>query len=296
MDIVFGLLSALNFGSADFIARFSTRTLGVNRTLLYMQSFGLFVLTLYLLLTGDLVHYTTQASWQIWFWGIVCSITYTLSYLCLYRAFALGQLAIVAPIASSYAAISVLLSVISGERLVPLQWLGIVAVLVGVVLAALQRSETPQEADQSRPATMSGRHLPAGVFWALLAAVGLGVTFWLLGFAVTPGMGVIVPVWLFRLVAVCVIAPMMWFRCESLAPPRGTAVGLVIGIGILDMGGIIFSTFGFAVGSIAIVSVLSSLYSAVSILLAWLFLHERLQKIQWSGIALLLTGIALTNL
>ncbi|GLV55471.1 membrane protein [Dictyobacter sp. S3.2.2.5] len=296
MDIVFGLLSALSFGSADFIARFSTRILGVKRTLFYTQGLGFLVLTLYLLLTGNLVHYTTHASWQVWCWGLVCAVIYTLGYLCLYRAFAVGQMSVVAPIASSYAAISVLLSVISGERLAPLQWLGIVAVLAGAVLATLQGSGPAAGTEHVMPSTKPGRRLPPGVSWALLAAVGLGVTFWLLGFAVTPGMGTIVPVWLFRLVAACMIAPMMMARRESLAPPRGSITALVVGIGILDMGGMLFSTLGFAVGSIAIVSVLSSLYSAVSILLAWLLLRERLQKIQWSGIALLLVGIVLTNL
>ncbi|MGH2482178.1 MAG: EamA family transporter [Ktedonobacteraceae bacterium] len=41
---------------------------------------------------------------------------------------------------------------------------------------------------------------------------------------------------------------------------------------------------------------LASLYSAVTVLLAAIFLHERLHAIQWLGIALLLAGVIVTHL
>jgi drug/metabolite transporter (DMT)-like permease len=47
MGIFLGLLAAVSFGIADFLARFSTKLVGTYRTLLYMQLIGLVGLSLY---------------------------------------------------------------------------------------------------------------------------------------------------------------------------------------------------------------------------------------------------------
>ena len=293
MEFIFGLASALCFGLADFLARFSTRRAGVYRTLLYMQCVGFLGVTLYLLVTGQVMHLDTKLQWQPWLWGVLAALTNIVSYLALYRAFAIGQLAVVAPIASGYAAVTVLLSVLSGEKLAIWQWVGIMAVLVGVVLAAMHKQEAPGDQQHEEK---ERSHLPAGVGAAIIAAFGLGFTFWLLGFAVTPVLGDALPIWLFRLVAICVMIPLTAGAGQSLALPHGRSLALVIGIGLLDTGAFIASTLGFATGQVAIVSVLSSLYSVVAVLLAWLFLKERLRPVQWTGIILLLIGITLTHL
>lgn len=53
---------------------------------------------------------------------------------------------------------------------------------------------------------------------------------------------------------------------------------------------------GLATGQVAVVSVLTSLYSAVAVVLAWVFLREKLHWGQWAGIGLIFVGIALVNL
>lgn len=293
MDFVFGLASALCFGLADFNVRFSTRRVGIFRTLFYMQLIGLLAVTLYLLATGALAHLEKYTQFQPWLWGILTAILNTISYLCLYRAFAIGKLAVVAPIASGYAAVSVLLSFLGGETLTLLQILGVVAVLIGVVLAALHKEEHTSEANTGPRKSI----LPAGVPWAILAALGLGTTFWLLGAKVTPALGESLPVWLFRLVALVILAPAaLIMRLPLGLTAKRVNIPLLASIGLLDTGAFIFSTLGFATGAVAIVSVLSSLYSAVAVILAWIVLREKLRLLQWFGIAIILTGIVMTHL
>lgn len=295
MEIVFGLASALCFGLADFNVRFATRRVGIFRTFFYMQIVGFLGMTLYLLATGELFHLGTHSQWQPWLWGILTAIINTLSYLCLYRAFAIGKLAVVAPIASGYAAISVFLSFLGGETLTAIQIIGVIAVLAGVVLAALHKEE-PAKTEGTQPSSPASR-LPAGVPWAILAALGLGTTFWLLGTRVTPGLGEALPIWLFRLVGLLILAPaaLLMRQPFSLPKVRGNLLSLS-SIGLLDTGAFIFSTLGFATGAVAIVSVLSSLYSAVAVILAWIILRERLRLLQWLGILIILAGIVMTHL
>jgi drug/metabolite transporter (DMT)-like permease len=298
MDILFGLAAALCFGCADFCARFATRAIGTYRTLFYLQCVGFFILSLYLLFSGGLAA-ASALSWQPWVWGVLTACLNTLSYLALYKAFAIGKLAVVSPMAASYAAITVLLSLFAGEHLSPLQLLGIVAVLIGVVLAAMGNEEVAElSADVSTSATRSKARsmLPPGVDWALGAAVGFGLTYWLLGFTVVPTLGQVVPTWLFRLVGMLVFAPLTVLRRESLRLPRGLNLGLVIIIGLLDTGAFVAASLGLATGNVAIVSVLASLYSAVAVLLAAIFLREYMRRIQWLGVILLLAGVVLTHI
>lgn len=314
MEIIFGLVSALCFGCADFCARFSTRSIGTYRTLFYLQCVGFLALSLYLLFTGELFRLGELAGWQPWAWGIVSSCIDALGYVALYRAFSVGKLVVIAPITASYAAVTVLLSVLAGEHLRPLQGLGIVAILLGVALAALGHEEHEERTQQptkgegkarqlaedtaraSGAFTKKRRTLPPGVGWALAAALALGLTFWLLGFFVTPALGQIVPIWLFRLTAIFLLAPLALARPKNLRLPTWSSFALVSCIGLLDTAAFIASAFGFAGGHVAIVSVLASLYSAVTALLAAIFLRERLRAIQWLGIALLLAGVVLTHI
>src|SRR5262249_41588353 len=115
-----------------------------------------------------------------------------LATLGLYRAFEIGMLSIVSPIAASFAGISVLLAhVFGGERLGAMAASGVGLVICGVVLVAVRRDGRVASSVSAAP----------GVAAAAAAAVGFGVVFFGLSF-VTPQLGSVVPVLLFRGVAV----------------------------------------------------------------------------------------------
>ncbi|GCE14806.1 DMT family transporter [Tengunoibacter tsumagoiensis] len=297
MEIFFGLLAAICFGLADFFARVTTHKVGVYRTLFYMHLVGFGGLTLLLLLSGGLAQLHLLER-QAWFWETVAALISVFGYIALYRAFELGQLAIVSPISSAYAAVTVVLSAFAGERFTLIQLSGIGAILIGVILTTINIA--PHE--HIKPARTlhkvvqaSRKGLPPGVGWAIAAALALGTTFWLLGFAVIPRLGSITPLWFFRLVAIAVMVPFIKLRRESLQPPPRKIGGLLIVMGLLDTGAFIAGNLGMALGAVAVVSTITSLYSTVTILLAWLFLHERLQWQQWGGILLIILGISFTQ-
>jgi drug/metabolite transporter (DMT)-like permease len=73
--------------------------------------------------------------------------------------------------------------------------------------------------------------------------------------------------------------------------PRGSVWWLLAGTGLLETIATIASMLGLAGGHTAIVSTLISLYSMVTIVLGWLFLKERLQWSQWTGIFILLAHV-----
>ena len=69
----------------------------------------------------------------------------------------------------------------------------------------------------------------------------------------------------------------------------------VIPVALLDTAANVAYNLGITVSLIAVVSVISSLFSAVTVLLAWVFLRERLARWQWAGVGAILVGIALVS-
>src|SRR5271154_4867583 len=114
--IVLGLMGAFCWGSADFAARFSSRRIGAYRALFFMQFFGLILLSAYLKWTGGFSR-GVAPGWQPWALAAVAGVLNVGASLALYRSFEIGTLSIVGPVSSCYPALTVALSLLSGERL-----------------------------------------------------------------------------------------------------------------------------------------------------------------------------------
>ncbi|HEV7235853.1 MAG TPA: EamA family transporter, partial [Ktedonobacteraceae bacterium] len=70
----------------------------------------------------------------------------------------------------------------------------------------------------------------------------------------------------------------------------------ITGVGILDTAAFVIAAIALGNGQeVAIVSVLVSLFSAVTVVLAWIFLREKLHWSQWLGIGIIFVGIVLVN-
>ena len=262
-----------------------------------MQFFGVLILSLYVVLSGTWHRLLLTVGWQTWLWTFIAIALNIVSSLALYRAFEVGVLTIVSPIAASYAAVTVILAVLAGEVISQIHGIGITASLIGVVLAATPitwklgtklRTHVPKPPHSSKWAN--------GIGLAILASLGYGVAYWLFGFRVTPVLGGIIPVWFVRLVTPCVLLAFAPITQQNISIPRGRVWWYLAGVGILDTAGFVAATVGYTTAQVSIVSVLTSLFSAVTVLLAWLFLHDRLQWNQWFGIGIIFVGVALVNI
>jgi drug/metabolite transporter (DMT)-like permease len=167
--------------------------------------------------------------------------------------------------------------------------------LLGVILAVGLQGEPPD----APPAPVQAgvpRDARMGVIFALIAAAGYGMAFWVLGYHVTGQLGGTAPVWVVRLVTIATLAALAAPLRQNLRVPRAAGLwGPITVVGLLDTGGYVAFAHAMHGDQIAIVGVLSSLFSAVTVLLSWIVLRERLAVSQWLGIVVIFAGVALVS-
>jgi drug/metabolite transporter (DMT)-like permease len=289
MGVLLGLLTALSWGGADFLARFSTHRVGTLRTMLYMQMTGFLLLTVCLYWLGGWGHLADGSGWQPWGWGLLSGSINAFSTLALYRSFEIGKMAVVAPLSASYPVLTIVLSVATGETLSIARALGIAFTLFGVLVVA--RGEHVAGENHNESATRSTK----GIGWAICASVGFGFLFWLLGIRIIPALGAAQTIWMIRLTCTVVTIAVILLAKQPMGLPRGTARPLALGTGILDTGAFVVCAYGMRLEQVAIISVLGSLYGAVTVALAAIVLREQISRWQWFGIATIFAGIYLIS-
>jgi drug/metabolite transporter (DMT)-like permease len=293
MEILLGLIAAVCWGVGDFAARFCSRRVGAWRTQMYMQLFGAAVLTLYLWRAGDFPH-LAALGWRVWIAVVIGGVLNAFASPALYRAFEIGTMSVAAPVSSAYPAITVSLALLSGERMDATRAVGLTVIFVGMILAAI--SWSPVATDGDGAAASGGRRwLVRGAGWAVVSAVGFGVMFWWIGFHVVTQLGAVASVWAVRVTTFLVLLMTAVPARQNVALPRGKVWFLLAVIGLVDTVAYVSNNVGMALGHVSIVTVLSSLYGAVTVLLGAIFVRERLAKSRWLGIGLIFCGIVLVN-
>jgi drug/metabolite transporter (DMT)-like permease len=281
MGAVYGLLAAVLWGVADLLARFSGQAIGAWRALFYGELIGLVMLTVWLAADGGygVIGSTSAATWVL---GVAAGSVGLLAAYALTQALTIGVVSLVMPIASSYGAVSALLSIASGEAIEGLVFLGIVMTVVGVALAGAVHAERTEA-------------MRAGIGWALVAAFGYGISFWTQGAFVIPAVGSLAAVWLFLIVGIVIMAGTALAGSGDLTFPAPAHWGVTFGSGFLAVTAYTFVAFGFATGQIAVVAVLSTLSSVVTALLGYAVLGERLAPRQLVGVAMIIVGVVVIN-
>jgi drug/metabolite transporter (DMT)-like permease len=273
-----GLGAALTFGVGDFLAQRVTRDVGWLRTMFWLQLAGVpFLLTIALAWTG-IPHPTSAQLVSIAGFGVMN----TLAAVGLYRAFEVGQLSVVSPIVSCFGAVAALLSVLVGDAPPAGLWPGLVALVLGIVLASATRGAREDARVRLQPVM--------GVGWAILSAVAFGTAF----FGVSLVVDELGPAWPligFRCVTLPLLFVLARVQKQTLAPPQASA-RTAVAAAVFDTTGMFVYTVGTAFAHVAVVAVLSSLFSAVTVALAAIFLRERLFAWQWVGLVAIAFGIA----
>jgi drug/metabolite transporter (DMT)-like permease len=129
----------------------------------------------------------------------------------------------------------------------------------------------------------------------LLAGIGFGSYFILMHEATSTG-AMVWPMIASRIGGTILIAAYIIFSRTSWKVGDISAWKFLILNGIFDIGGNVFFILAGQAGRLDVASVLSSLFSGVTVVLAWIFLRERLSRNQWIGIVSALVAIVLMTI
>lgn len=275
------LTSAVFYGSADFFGGLTARRANTVATVFVSQLAGLVLILLALPFLP-----AATVSTRDWIWGIVAGLSGGVGVALLYRALAVGTMAVVAPITAVCAAmIPVFFGFAFGERFRPLTIAGIVLAFVAIVLVS-----QPREVGQEEAKSSAGRSLPPGVILALLAGVIIGIFF--LSLARTSTIAGMWPLIAARITSIALfgIIALATGRTVLMSAPATTTA--VTG-GVLDMLANAVYMLAARVGPLSIVVTLASLYPAATVILARVVLRERLSFVQGVGIACALGAVAI---
>jgi uncharacterized membrane protein len=206
-----------------------------------------------------------------------------LATVALFKSFEVGQLSIVSPIASSYPALSTVLAVmLLNETVSPIQLVGILAILIGIIMVSVQnRSKI----------VSNGRTFATGVGYAVLSFALMGLLYFGLKVPVV-SLGGFLPVLVIRWEsAVILTVALALASTRTIIHGRRSLLAVAI-VGVVDSVANVAYNLGISIGTVAVISTLSGLFSAVTVLLACVFLKERLAKHQGVGFLAILIGVA----
>lgn len=288
--MLLGLGSALGFGLADLFGAVSTRRLGVPQTILIIQALSAAVLSLVLLTPAA---GTLSPNFGVRLAIVSGGILGTVSYFSFFRALNLGPVAIVSPVFASYAALTVVLSVIfNGERLSTLAGIGIALTIGGVALASARGGDPLPEAPGRRE--VRGNGIP----FALLAMVAWGVASYLLGRAAQQT-GWFFPLYgarLAELVGATAVAIALAARGAFGSVPGRRSVLIACASGMCDNAGVAAFVRGSQVGLVSITSAVSASFPLIVIAGSMFLFRERPSPRQWAGILSAILGLILLGI
>lgn len=273
MPALLALAAACTFGVADFLGGLCTRKAAVAAITLTTNVAGaLLAIVLVFTIGGE---WTSEAIG----WGAVAGLAGLVGLVLLYQGLADGPNRLVSPLSAVVAAIvPVAVGVSLGDRPSALAVAGLAVAPVAIWLVAggdLRMTETSK-----RPIALGiGAGLGFGTFFALIAQ--------------TPDDAGAVPLVAARATSVTILIIAVVVTRPGAPTPQ--VLGVAIVAGALDMaanGLFLWSTLD---GDLAVVGALVSLFPATTVLLAVVFLGERLDRKQITGLALAITAAALLS-
>ena len=269
---VLALASAATWGIADFSGGLLARRLPTVALTVISQAAGFAaLLAAFALLDGRL------EGRSLWLGGLA-GLGGGAGLAAFYRALSLGTMSIVSPLVACGAVVPFTLSVATGERPSALSIAGAVIAVGGAVLASAEerRSDAP---DRVRAIAL-----------AVVAAVALGLFTYVLGLGSREGSALSTLVGA-RIGSLSFLLAFALLRRETLRV-GSRWLPAVLAIGLCDVAANALFALASGRGLLALVSVLGSLYPVMTVLLAFVVLHERLTRVQLAGIGVALAGVA----
>ena len=270
-----GLIAACAWALHDFIVRQVSQNTPLMASLLTVLLVGIAFHCTVMVVEGAGVAVSRAAM----MYSVGAGLMFLMASIGLYNAFERGPVKLVAPVIASFPILSVTWAMVSGTPVSALEWLAVIAIVGGVSVVAI----LSDDADEAMP--------PRGptILYSVLGAVGFAGTF-ALGQEAAILSGELPTVLITRVVAtgllvICMVAMGLRFWPGARALPALALMGICDGIALLCV------VSAAEMPDARYAAVASSMFGMLTILLAWLFLGERMRPGQWIGCGVTFSAI-----
>ena len=278
MSAFLALFSSLLWGGADFLAGNLTKKYKAVAVAAVSQSFGLLCGVLVILFSSSWL--APNLSWDGYLIpGVLAGLMGFAGLIAFYAGLATGRMGVVSPISSLSVLIPLGVAIFGGEKLTTIQIIGICVALLGGFCA-------------SGPEIRGGLSAKPLVF-ATIAAFGFGGAITLI--AKGSQTSAIMTMTTMRCTTF-IVALLLLARFRTFGGFSKKDLPILIIIGAADFFGNLLLGVATTKGLVSLAVVLGSLFPIVTTLLAFKFLHERLHKVQYLGVALAITGVVVLSL
>ena len=291
LTVVLGLGSALGYALHDFLMVKVVRAAAVWTALTWSMGVGVVVLLpLALILDGPP---SGPAEWRAVAFATASGVCEAAGLGCLLRGLVVGDLSVVTPLASLAGGFVAVVMIVRGETLPALALLGLPLAVAGGLMASIEK--TPKEAlfgqDESAagPSRRVRARATAGAGWGLLSSALFAVT--VLLFVAARDLSPVALAAYGRVGTMVVLVPVALLLAGLRLPaPLAKRAGVA---GIFDAAAFVALAAAISIGPVAIASVVASQGGTMAALLGLVFLRERPSRVQFVGVALTCTAVAL---
>jgi drug/metabolite transporter (DMT)-like permease len=282
ISVFLGLVAAFSWSIHDLLARRFAADQGPFRMSFWIMLAGAALLSGPVLWRGQIFVGESQAI----ILALAMGLVYAFALGSLLLAFSLAPVSIVGPLTAGYPALVVVWGLLHGNVPSPLQWFAVALILAGVVIVS-RSGHTDDHVDTVKPGQM-----PLVIGAALVADLAFAVTV-IMGQSATEGLGEYEVTFLSRFPAAALLLLMMLKDRSRLQPLSQTGRISIVAMAACDVTAVtaINAAAWFPnreLGAMAISS-----YGALSVLMAMVFLRERVTLLQWLGIILVVIGVGI---
>ncbi len=282
LSILSGIGGMFGWGIYDFLGGVYAKQIGPFKSFFWSQLAGL-IFALLLIFA-----FTINLNVPIWVIILlpIAAIVYSAGYLFFFKGFEIGNISIVAATMNLWAVFTMLFAFIfMGQRLSTIQSLGVLMIISGVILASLNWSDIRNQRFQ----------LSSGVKETVLGAFFFGV-FWNISEVISEEIG-----WLsttlfvkFGIILFLLLFAFLIKRELDLTKATTKTKCMVVLMGIIEAGAVAIVNYGLTIGDAILITPIASALSIVTIILAIIFLKDKVTKLQGLGIITAIAGIIVT--
>jgi len=282
LSILSGIAAMFGWGIYDFLGGVYSKQIGPFKSFFWSQLAGLIFTLLLIFIFAISLNVPVLVIILL----PIAAIIYSAGYLFFFKGFEIGNVSIVAATMNLWAVFTMLFAFIfMGQRLSPMQSLGVFMIISGVSLASLNWSDIRNHRFQ----------LSSGVRETVFGAFFFGV-FWNVSEVISEEIGWLLTTLLvkFGIILFLLLFSFLIKRELDLTKATTKTKCMVALMGIIEAGAVAIVNYGLTIGDAILITPIASALSIVTITLAIIFLKDKVTKLQGLGILTAVAGIIVT--